>query len=648
MPRTERPESIPLQRSSWRSSQGTIFGQGYDYGDTPDAGKKKFSDEETQILSYDYPVSYDDPETPFYDGQTPYRGNQNEDTTHLLPSRPQGERKRDTPMALSWPVALGIPLVVLCTVVALELGVFFSKKNNGLTLPAAFSNTALTSFLLSSVPPLFVLALAFLYRELDWFMRWYQPYVTLHRGNASASEALLLDYIALGPLFSIFRARRWGHWVVFWSSATAILTYALQPLAASVFSIQQKPMFRETTVRSIRDVGLNPTLETLDAFVTAAGFASAATFNGIKDAPFTMGGWATAEFVLPEVEEGQVNATVIVHTTGVQTKVNCQNPKAEELVQGADGGTYLRATRLDGCVVNVRVDADTTNAQYGIVNTNCTDHGEDGVALEVQPVMFWFAESSSPSKQARAVFCQPRLNAFKVRAEAWLQSRDMAQCTQIGDLDERSNVTRADGRAFNGIFTDRRLISVVFPSSADTYIQAKAVATNALVAGAVFRLAAQDGNGDVQGAFDDPNGFLGRTIAVYTRHLSLTAKNIYFIDYNTTLPGTLKTLEGRVVVAALPAHALAVLLLLIGIVGAVLQFVNYRRPQVVGPLGGIAAVVARTAHAGWSRRLWPGDTAKDAKRKLEGLRFGVDPRTGAIVQRGVGVGGRGKGDVEGR
>lgn len=116
----------------------------------------------------------------------------------------------------------------------------------------------------------------------DWFVRWYQPYVTLAEGNATAYHSLLLDYVSnhighyiirtyryvaldrpkvshqlcaahtcvlaaldvltvrahRSKLFAAVVSYKQRHWLVFVSSVIALVTILLQPLAGSMLQIQ--------------------------------------------------------------------------------------------------------------------------------------------------------------------------------------------------------------------------------------------------------------------------------------------------------------------------------------------------------------------------------------------------------------------------
>jgi hypothetical protein len=97
-------------------------------------------------------------------------------------------------------------------------------------------------------------------------------------------------------------------------------------------------------------------------------------------------------------------------------------------------------------------------------------------------------------------------------------------------------------------------------------------------------------------------------------------------------------------------------LFLIGAVGLAIHFVHrsLRREIILAvQIGTIAGVVSLTARSGFGELLFPYDTIEMMDKKLEGLRFTLDRRTGAIladeVQQGGfddRSGGDGRGDGE--
>lgn len=90
----------------------------------------------------------------------------------------------------------------------------------------------------------------------------------------------------------------------------------------------------------------------------------------------------------------------------------------------------------------------------------------------------------------------------------------------------------------------------------------------------------------------------------------------------------------------LPAHALACIMFLIGLIGVFLHIFNRRQRKrllLAAPPGSIAAIVSLTSRSGFGELLLPYDDEKTLERKLDGLRFRLDRRTGAILAEESGV-----------
>lgn len=166
------------------------------------------------------------------------------ESTHLIPSPgfDGTTPKRFRSIVFSWPVAIGVPLCLLLLGFAVEVAVIVCMERNGFSVPRDNPFPIVSpQFLLSFLPVLIVIPFALLWRELDWNVRWFQPYVVLKKGNAAAGESLLLNYVASGPFLALFRSKYYEHQIVFWSSLVAVATYSFQPLAASIFQIRERP-----------------------------------------------------------------------------------------------------------------------------------------------------------------------------------------------------------------------------------------------------------------------------------------------------------------------------------------------------------------------------------------------------------------------
>ncbi|KAG6812086.1 hypothetical protein H0H92_004451 [Tricholoma furcatifolium] len=165
------------------------------------------------------------------------------------------------------------------------------------------------------------------------------------------------------------------------------------------------------------------------------------------------------------------------------------------------------------------------------------------------------------------------------------------------------------------------------------YLQNRAVAIRSGVPAAIFQQASQQPGG-LQTTFNLPNGFLDITQDVYTQYLSIVAGFVYFVGTNTPLTAQVTSLTPILWIDPLPGHTLAILLILVGFAGFIIQILHQReRRQVLltCPPGSIAAVLSKTALSGFGELLLPYDDEVTLERKLSGLRFRLDRRTGAIV-----------------
>lgn len=368
-----------------------------------------------------------------------------------------------------------------------------------------------------------------------------------------------------------------------------------------------------------------PDVDQLAAFVAASGFTDAAIYNRLPDPLFINSelGWAIADFDFPS--DIGINGTVTVNTTGVLSTPNCVNPVSQSVRRSANVVT-VSAQSADGCNMTVLLDPTLSVSQYNVTNVPCP--GSAAVMpVNLQPVMFWiYNNKSDGSPQVQTIFCTPSIQLFNVQVSGMLSERRLGEITRTGGTVRTNNVTGGalQGRAYN---------SVVFPRNTNPVIQARAVATGSSVVGAIFRAAVQRPGGP-QSVFDLPNGFLDLTSTVYRLHLSMSALSIYFVKQNTTMPGAVKSSVTVLWIDPLPAHLLAFLLVLTGLTGIFVQVFHQRERRkllLAAPPGSIASIMSLTSRSGFGELLLPYDDEKTLERKLGGLKFRLDGRTGAII-----------------
>ncbi|KAJ2925985.1 hypothetical protein H1R20_g11092, partial [Candolleomyces eurysporus] len=447
------------------------------------------------------------------------------------------------PLLMKLPIILGAPFMLFILGLGLEIVAGISKKNNVVHSDIVGASLSLFTIQKLIEADRLIIPNAVLWRELDWMVRMYQPFLVLADGNAKAEQSVLLNYVELGPILTIPRALKYKHRLAFISAITASITYLFQPFTSSVFQIRTIENSGPWEATSLETVALARDIDTLQAFVAGAGYADAAVIHNMTDPKFITGGWAMGRF-------------------------------------------------------------DVATLQYGVEATNCPINpgGTIEEQVDFRPVMFC-VKIESEVKSGNILKLEPLTSA--------IYENEVINGTQRG-------------RAYNG---------VVFSNSSNPFIQARADAVRSILPAAIFRnMTVQPGGLDA--VFDKPNGVLDATRKIYTQHLSVSAKGIYFQPAQSPLPGTVIQYENRLVVDPFPAHFLASILILTGIGGIIVHVLhrNQRKKlRLSAEPGSIGATMALTARSGFGTLLTPYDGELTMEKRLESLRFGLDKRTGAII-----------------
>lgn len=563
--------------------------------------------------------------TPTSDTVSP-RSQRFRDSVHNIPTpgTEVHQPKRYEPLVLNIYIVGTIALLMICLGIALEIALRLSGRNNG--FPVAEKNVfafASTQTLTSFFPSLLVIPLAYFWAVADWMLRWYQPYVTLSEGNAPAARSILLDYIALNRLYTLYYSLKHRHWLINVSTLTALSAIFMQPLAGTLFQVRQVSYTAAATATSTRSIGLSPTISQLTAFLASAGYADAAVYTNLQDPPFVHGAWSAAPFTAPA---GSIlNGTLAVNTTAVQTHVNCIKPTSFTTTNLTSSSVVLSATFSPSCNATLNLNPNDGPDQFSVTAAStCAPSNQD---QNFQPVFFWYYHlSDNGDALGTAVFCQPSIAIFVVATTMDLNDGSMGDCIIVEPFEYTNNVTGnpLNGEAFNG---------VVFDASNNSYITARALAINSGIPGAIYHFASQQPDGP-QSVFDDPYGFLNATNKIYTQHLSIAAQTIYFLPNNTTISAELTSNVQRLFIETLSAHLLSVLFICIGITCLIIHILHKRSRRnlwLTSPPGSIAAIVSLTSRSGFGELLLPYDDVTRMNRKLTGLTFRLDRRTGAIV-----------------
>ncbi|PSR77044.1 hypothetical protein PHLCEN_2v8098 [Hermanssonia centrifuga] len=377
-------------------------------------------------------------------------------------------------------------------------------------------------------------------------------------------------------------------------------------------------------------LGLSPDVKTLNAFLAAAGFTEAAAFQGLGDPPFIRQNWAVAQFKLPD--NPGLNASMLVNTTGVRTNINCEQSTSLNLNTSTPPYYNITAQGADGCSATVQFNVSASSLdeqQYGSAPANAQNCGLPAdTDIDFLPLMFWFYNTDAQNiPQAAAVICRPQIQLFNVMANVNLNNGSLVDVTILNNYTAPNNVSGdpLDGKVYN---------AVLFNTSAtDPFVTARATAISAQIPGAIFRLASQDAN-FVQFFDNGSTGFLNLTKEIYTQHLAVSAKTVYFVPADETKSAQETSQIDRLLMDTFASQALALLLIGVGLVGIVTHLLHRRQRRnlyLTSAPGTIATIIALSSHSGFGELLYPYDNKKAILEKFANLRFSLDRRTGAIV-----------------
>ncbi|KIP05249.1 hypothetical protein PHLGIDRAFT_36550 [Phlebiopsis gigantea 11061_1 CR5-6] len=552
------------------------------------------------------------------------------ESTHLIPTpgvdQPRPQRHAAWPLS-TWKV-LTVAVFMVLLGVGIEIALAFSQRNDGFPVP---QNNALSfvqpSFLTAFFPTLLVFPLSYLWGVADRVLRWYQPYVVLSRGGVRAEDSLMIDYVMSNIIVSLWRTLRRREWIIHISMVSALVATLYQPLAGALLSIRQVYMPHDTYVTSTTTLDLASDVATLNSFLTAAGFVEAAAFLKLPDPPFIRGGWAVSQLTASS-DEG-LNASITALGTGVSLDSGCSVPSSIVLNTDNSNSYSINATDSDGCSSVASFNPVNSDQQYGTTATSPGTCGLDAsTPVDFVPVMFWFFHSANNGTgQARAIICRPTLELANVKAEVYLVNNSLLDVQSNGHFTKPNNITGSplNGRPYNGvIFTQTNM---------NEFVKARAVAIQSQIPGAIFRYASQNST-LLQQFFDSSVEFLPLTKRIYTQHLAVSALSVYFVSQEEREGAVATSLVERLVMDTLAAHALAALMIVIGLTGVALHLCHRhvrRRLYLTAAPGTIASAVALTSHSGFGELLYPYDDEQAIRAKLASMRFSLDRRTGAIV-----------------
>ncbi|KAG8919115.1 hypothetical protein FRC00_011722, partial [Tulasnella sp. 408] len=251
----------------------------------------------------------------------------------------------------------------------------------------------------------------------------------------------------------------------------------LSPLASGILTSRGSPVIvPNVAVQSTKSLGLISDIATLETFLAAAGYASAAaSARNLTDPPFILGSWAVAQFNVPQPTGPGTNGTIIVPTTGIQTMANC-GAAASQSATLSNGQWSLQAT-WESCTITMTSPAQGDQDLFGVEPVpSCTQNQQQNPSF--QPVVFWFL--SGQTQGLSMTFCQPSSVAYNVLAEADLATGLLTAVTIVDNNVAQNNFT---GPPFNG----QVLNGVYFGQTNDRFVNARSIAVQTALPDAIYR-----------------------------------------------------------------------------------------------------------------------------------------------------------------
>ncbi|KIJ35111.1 hypothetical protein M422DRAFT_34811 [Sphaerobolus stellatus SS14] len=562
-----------------------------------------------------------------------------EKTTSLTPPPSHLAYKPPTqawnPIPLRRWFAVTLLTIMVLVAIALEVALHFSRVKTGWGVTGVFAATTGIFHFIYTLPPVAAaMVIVALWAWTDVDIKRLQPYIDLAYGNAPAKSTLLLDYSTKHPGITAYFAIKRNHWLVALSSILVLVGLAVQPLAASLFTVRNTwwngPDLNVTIFdQPTQFTGLNMTV-----FSTAAGFVQANVLYNATIPNFVGRSLAVTRLAVPT--DRISNGTMFAPTTAFKSAGNCVAADTVDSPSAANGQSLIATSTVNdsSCQLSVAI-AETPALQFGVTTANCT--GDDSLLQMVHNVVFWIYDDVNGTQNAltSAVFCRPTVQLLDVTASIAFSNGQFLTAAVIGPSDKVLNVTDPNsslgGRPLNGLsFND---------TAADVFDASRELATTIGLSSAIIQNATATPGG-LEGRMQDKS-IVRLTESAYSLYLSLIAKQIYFEPVSGQFQEvTTKSFIARLFMVDVTVHILVVVLIFFAILGSYIHIQHRKlRDRVILPLqpGTLASAAAFTARSNVSDLLDAKFDDKQLQEVLRHKRFKMDRETGQIVLDADGV-----------
>jgi hypothetical protein len=137
------------------------------------------------------------------------------------------------PLFLRSPVLVGFCLFSIAILVSLQVILTVSTKNNGIATSSDDKH-----FLWTYAPTALFTIVIVIWRQVDYNSKALQPWANMAAGPQPVENSLLLDYITLFQLISLFKSLSRRHWNASLSITVFILIMVIIAVSTGLFTLQ--------------------------------------------------------------------------------------------------------------------------------------------------------------------------------------------------------------------------------------------------------------------------------------------------------------------------------------------------------------------------------------------------------------------------
>ncbi|KIJ42840.1 hypothetical protein M422DRAFT_779902 [Sphaerobolus stellatus SS14] len=546
-----------------------------------------------------------------------------------IPRKGGGNERFWRPFTLNPWFASFLLLLVLSVAIALEVGLHFSNIRTGWQITGKSSLASSTiHYATRLIPVIIAMGIVGLWAGTDADIKRMQPFIELASGNAPASHTLFVDYVNSHYAKAFFESLRNKHHIVAVSSAMLVLGFAVQPLAASIFSMKDVWWrLPETSIRTFNTPGLDLTYTNLSVISASMGLVAATALNDISTPMFVKGIWALEDIELPTSQVA--NGSIFTNVTAIRSLPNCRQSNNITMKVQISGLLGIIG-EVDGCRIGINepVIPEGTEWYNSIVFPSCPDMSDPHP--EFTPFLILVVHINPQGGRSNTmVYCKPTIDLVVANVQIEIKTgefivHDFTNYTLSNNITDPSGFMK--GRAFNG-FIFGPAPSGQTPSS-DIYGTYSSTFTTALETKAIRSPMGLEGQ-------IKSDGMLSITEELYSQYLSTMAKGIYFLRSDArSNPAFIETWQTRLFIVPSATHVLTVLLLLFLISGIAVHILHSRYRAALHLTrrpGTLAAAIGYTANSNLQNRfrsVIPEDRFNDY---LAEKHFKLDMGTARIV-----------------